>query len=105
MSKEVIIRVPAGNASDKIVEAIDRAVTDQGLIVTLRGGLKSYPGCTHWHLKLDRERGTLEITWWPQHRKLWFTIQAGRSAAWIEKMAPQLKKEIQLQLGHLAQST
>jgi dihydroxyacetone kinase-like protein len=36
------------------------------LRVTLKGTLKKYPGCIHWHLKREGERGTLEMTWSPR---------------------------------------
>jgi hypothetical protein len=99
MCKEIIIRVPAAIPPGRIISVINRAVVDAGLIVTLRGNLKSFPGCTHWHLKRGRLPGTLEIIWWPQHRRLWFKIQAGRTAKWIEEMAPGLKKKIESLLG------
>lgn len=102
VSKEINIRVPASIASDKIVLVINSAVIDLGLNVTMRGSLKSFPGGTHWHLKHGRGPGTLEITWWPQRRRLWMKIQAGRTAEWIDEIAPRFKQEIESCLAALA---
>jgi hypothetical protein len=45
-------------------------------------------------LKKERERGTLELTWWPGKRRLWFKIQAGRTGDWIDEAIPTLSKRI-----------
>lgn len=52
--------------------------------VTLRGTLRQYPGCHHWHLKQGREPGTLELTWWPEKNRLWFKIASNRRGDWME---------------------
>ncbi|HEX4056497.1 MAG TPA: hypothetical protein VHX86_19725 [Tepidisphaeraceae bacterium] len=104
MSKEIVIRLPEKISPGKIAVVIDRTTIDLGLTMTMRGTLKSFPGCTHWHLKRDRGRGTLEITWWPHRRKLWIKIQSGRTAAWIDEIAPRFKREIETRLGVLARS-
>ena len=104
MPKELVIRVPASIKTGKIPPLIDALITDLNLIVTLRGTLKSFPSSTHWHLKRDRGRGTLELTWWPDRRRLWIKIQAGRTAPWIGAAAPRLKQEIQSRFIALARS-
>ena len=63
---------------------IDQAIADTGLNVTLRATLRKFPGCIHWHVKRGNESGTIEITFWPQERRAWFTIQDSRTAVWIE---------------------
>jgi hypothetical protein len=85
--RNIEIRLPSGVSSRRLVRAIDRAIDVAGLTITLRGSLKAYPGCVHWHLKTGRESGTLEITFWPREQRAWFSIQNGRKARWIgEKM-------------------
>jgi hypothetical protein len=102
MPTEILIHVPAKLTSNKIIRVVDKAIIDLDLIVTIRAGLKSFPGSIHWHLKRDLQRGTLEITWWPDRRRLWLKIQAGRMALWIDKTAKQLKKkEIELRFDSL----
>jgi hypothetical protein len=99
MSVETIIHVPERITPAKIGLIIDKAVIGFSLNVTMRGKLKSYPGSTHWHIKRGRERGTLEVTWWPKRRKLWIKIQAGRTAPWVDEIAPRFKREIELRLA------
>src|ERR1700722_16350196 len=93
--KKLDVQIPANAVLERITVALDAAVGESGLTVVLLGTLKTFPGRVHWHLKRGRERGTLEITWWPKQRKLWIKVQAGRTAAWIDEMTPRLKKAIQ----------
>jgi len=86
--RNIEIELPPDVSLEEMAAAIDRAIVHVGLSVTLRGSLKKFPGCTHWHAKLGRQAGTLEITLWPQQRRAWFTIQNGRAASWI---ADQMK--------------
>ena len=77
------------------IERIDAIVAAHSLITTMKGTLKSYPGCTHWHCKLGREKGTLEITLWPAKRRAWFKVQSGRRAPWIDEVVPQMKRMLE----------
>jgi hypothetical protein len=88
------------HANDRQVErAIERAVADSGLRVTMRASLQKFPGSVHWHVKNGRESGTLEITFWPQERRAWFTIHDGRQAEWIEKGVKALAATIRRRTG------
>lgn len=80
------------SAVEMVVEA---CCTAEGLTLTLKGTLVKYPGCVHWHFKRGRERGTLEVTWWPQQRRLWFKVQAGRTGEWVEEAGGRLKQVIE----------
>ena len=104
MSEEILIHVPERITSDKIGSIIEKAIIDLNLAVTMRGSVKSYPGSIHWHIKRDHARGTLELTWWSQRRKLWIKIQAGRTAPWIDQIAPRFKQKIESHLRRLARS-
>jgi hypothetical protein len=73
---------------------IERLCEASGLSVTMKTTSAKFPGSIHWHLKKGRERGTLEITLWPTQNKLWFSMQDGRSADWVMKMAHQLKEQL-----------
>ena len=95
------IALPAGSSDDAITTAIDHAVAAAGLEVALRDTLKQYRGCVHWHVKPPRAVGTLEITFWPAHRRAWFSVQQRRQAPWITDRLAQLQRVIeeQLQVG------
>jgi len=88
---ETEVLVPAGGdlaAAERVVES---CCARQQLRLTLKGTLSRYPGCIHWHYKRGRERGTLELTWWPRGRRLWIAVQNGRTGEWIEAAAAELK--------------
>jgi hypothetical protein len=60
----------------------------------MKGTLASFPGCTHWHLKRNRERGVLEITLWPAQSRLWLSVQDGRKGAWIDAAVDKLLADL-----------
>lgn len=76
-------------------EAVDRCFAEAGLRVTLRGSLGKYPGCTHWHLKRGRERGTLEFTLLADGSRAWFSIQGGRTGDWLENAIAELRPQLE----------
>jgi len=69
---------------------VDAAAQRLGLLVTMKASLTKYPGCTHWHLKRGLERGTLELTLWPREKRLWASVQDGRTADWIDQAVRDL---------------
>jgi hypothetical protein len=97
--KHLEVPLPENVDCDTAAGAIDEAIDSVGLTTTLRGSLKKYSGCVHWHAKLGRASGTLEITFWPDEQRAWFSVQSGRQAEWIEEKLPLLKSAIQKQLS------
>lgn len=85
---------PVGAEVEQIAQSVERCALEQGLVLTLRDTLRSYPGSIHWHWKRGQERGVLEITLWPQANCLWFSVQAGRTAGWIDALLPILHTSI-----------
>jgi len=78
-----------------MVSLVEAQCAAEGLQLALKGTLAKYPGCIHWPCgKRGSERGTLEITWWAKTRRLWFSIQAGRTGVWVEKTLERLKKAL-----------
>jgi hypothetical protein len=49
----------------------------------------------HWHFKRAGEKGTLEVTWWPKHRKLWFKVADGREGPWIRTAMERLREQLE----------
>jgi hypothetical protein len=88
---ELDVPVPAEADQAQIEAAISSVCAAAGLRSTLQGTLARYPGSVHWHFARPRERGTLEITWWPRPRRLWFKISAGRTAPWLTVLLPTLQ--------------
>lgn len=83
------------NDAPAAIKRVDETIAAHSLITTMKGALKSYPGCTHWHCKMGREKGTLEITLWPAKRRAWFKVQAGRRAPWIDAIVPKMKRMLE----------
>lgn len=92
---EIEIQLREIDDAPAAVRRIDQAIASHGLVTTLKGTLKSFPGSTHWHCKLGREKGTLEITLWPVQRRAWFKVQAARGAGWIDELLPKLKHTLE----------
>jgi hypothetical protein len=93
--REIEVHIPDGAAmpTKAAIEAILRA---SKLCITLRGTLAACPGCSHWHLKRDRqERGVLELTLWPQRGRIWFSMQSGRKGDWVMPTVSALRHSIE----------
>ncbi len=84
---------------DALAATIERVCLAESLILTLRGTLASYRGCTHWHFKHGQASGTLELTWWPARKRLWFKVASNRHATWIESKLPVLKTKLETALS------
>lgn len=61
-------------------------------------GTKRYPGNRHWHLKQHpREKGCLDLTYWPGGRLMWITIR-NYEPAWVheagELLGPALESHL-----------
>ncbi len=93
--REIELLLPTEVDDPAVERLIDEAIAQSGLQVSLRGTLKKYPGCVHWHVKSHGEPGTLEITFWPGQHRAWFAIQNGRRAAWIEGAIERLGELLQ----------
>ncbi len=92
--ENIEIELRVGIDLTEVERAIDTALTQAGLEIALRGSLRKFPGCTHWHARQPGESGTLEVTLWPQERRAWFTVQSGRRAVWIPGKLAEVDREL-----------
>lgn len=105
--QELQINLPR-NIDPNVVEAvIDEVCVSEALTITMKGALKMFPGSTHWHLKHGKERGILEVTWWPrpgetEPARLWLSAHGNRMAEWVEPRMPHLKAVIEARLAEEA---
>ncbi|HEY3331788.1 MAG TPA: hypothetical protein VGK19_17285 [Capsulimonadaceae bacterium] len=79
---------------ERLPQTVEACCAAEGLTVTMKGSLVKHPGCIHWHYKRGRERGTLELTLVATTRRVWFTVQAGRTADWIAPAMERLAQRI-----------
>jgi hypothetical protein len=93
--REIELPIPKQLRDSDTERAIDGAILSAGLRVALRGSLKKFPGCVHWHIKNGSLAGTLELTWLPSERRAWFSIQNGRKAKWIQAKLEQIAHVLQ----------
>ena len=92
---ETDVRLPPLFSPALVPHLVAQSCAGEGLTLTLKGTLKQYPNCLHWHYKKGKEPGTLEITWWEQENRLWFKVSAGRRGEWIEETIARLKLKIE----------
>jgi len=92
--REIDIPIPPGSKLTAIEAAVDKTCRSLGLHIVLRTNLRKYPGCIHWHVRKKWEKGTLELTAWPNRRPLWLKIHPGRSATWIESVLSTLVADL-----------
>jgi hypothetical protein len=92
---EIEAALPQAIDAAAVPAMIEKICEEAGLTRTLFGALKSHPGSLHWHYKQGTGRGTLEITWIEASRRLWFAMQDGRSAEWIEPAMVRLKARLE----------
>ena len=97
--QNIEIELPRGANLSKVEKTIDATLAGVGLQVPLRGTLKKFPGCTHWHAKNPGRSGTLELTLWPQQRRAWITIQSGRAAEWITEKLLEIQNALDRHLA------
>jgi hypothetical protein len=95
---ELDVPVPAEADLAHLEEIVETVCAGASLRRALKGTLASYTGSVHWHYAQARQRGILEITWWPARRRLWFKVSAGRSAPWIAARLPQLQQSLETAL-------
>lgn len=95
---EINIHLSTSLKPAQLPRLVERAATAEQLTLTLKGTLAKYPGCTHWHYQQGKQPGTLEITWYPRERRLWFKIARNRNNGWIEVVVPRLKRLIESNL-------
>jgi hypothetical protein len=95
---EIEIRIPPKIKPAILIKAVEQSCNDHDLTCTLKGTLTKYPDCIHWHFRKDKQRGTLEITWWEKEHRLWFKVADHRTGAWIDELLPILKKKMEYAL-------
>ncbi|QHE51037.1 hypothetical protein [Pontibacillus sp. HMF3514] len=82
-----------------VCEEIEQTFDQYGLTMTHRTTLSTKKGCYHWHFKKGKEKGVLEITYWPKKHQLLLEIHENRRAPWNEKAIESLANDFCKQFG------
>ena len=85
------VKLPVEGDLDWVEGAVERTCRSLGLQLKVKKSLRSYPGSKHWHFNREGERGTLEVTFWEQERRLWLSVHSNRTGAWTEAFIIDLK--------------
>ena len=93
---DIDIKLPRTPNADAVIAAVEKVAASETLHVTMKDTLKKYPGCIHWHFKLGKEPGILEVTWWPSEAeerpdRLWLSVHNNRQGAWMAAFLPRMK--------------
>ena len=97
--KQIPCQIKTWDNVERMCRAVESVMSRAGLRRNLKGTLRSYPGCVHWHFGKDGATGTLEITVWPAQRRMWMSVQARRGASWIDNSISQLRVALERELG------
>ena len=95
---EVELQIPADTMGDSVVRVLEQTCIANSLTCARKGTLASYPGSIHWHYKMSKQKGTLEITWWEDENRLWLKVAKSRKGDWINESTAMLKKQIEASL-------
>lgn len=96
------VELRAGTDLERIEGLVEETCRSRGLRLTVKRSLVSYPGSTHWHFKKGKERGTLEVTFWKQEKRLWFSIHANRAGSWTTVESGELKSVLESKFNQRA---
>jgi hypothetical protein len=97
--KEIPCQIERWSDVGQMSRTIESVISGAGLRQTLKGTLRGYPGCVHWHFAKNGATGTLEVTLWPAQRRAWFSVQARRGADWIDESLPRLRLALERELN------
>lgn len=92
---EVELQIPANVSSEHVIEVVEKVCVSHHLICARKGTLASYLDSTHWHFKMGKQKGTLEITWWEAKNRLWLKVAKGRMGNWMTENITALQKKIE----------
>jgi hypothetical protein len=71
---------------DLITKEIEEIIIQFGLNITQKTPLSTLKGSTHYHLKIGKQVGLLEVTYWPAKKQLWVEIHNNRRSDWNQAM-------------------
>lgn len=79
---------------EMVIREIEDIITDFNLTVTQKTTLSTLKGSIHYHLKLGKAAGLLELTYWPKKHRLWIEIHNNRLAEWNKAMITPFSERI-----------
>jgi hypothetical protein len=93
---EIDIMIPAHWNDKVIIKTVEAACKGLGLIQ--RSRLYWVKHIVRWQVKMEKQKGSLEISYLPPTKRAWFTVRKNRYAEWIDTVIPRLKTDIERRL-------
>ncbi|HUJ51708.1 MAG TPA: hypothetical protein VLW25_15975 [Bryobacteraceae bacterium] len=93
--QQIEFSVPARCDLKKADALIERVCAAHGLEAAMKGTLATHPGSIHWHWKMPKQKGTLELTLSRADRRIWAAIHTNRQAPWIEQVLNRVRADIE----------
>jgi hypothetical protein len=91
---------------DFILNEIEGIIKEFNLTITQKTTLSTMKGTIHYHLKKGKLPGVLELTYWPQKKRLWIEIHDNRKSEWNENIISSFAERIADRLsGYSIKST
>jgi hypothetical protein len=94
--RELDIDVPSHWKDQVIIKSVEAACKDLGLIQ--RSRLYWVKHLVRWQIKMEKQKGSLEISFLPRTRRVWLAVRKNRNADWMDPIIPQLKMDIERRL-------
>ncbi len=95
----VEVKFPSSAEPRRVQRLVLRTCKDRGLVLSVETSLKSYPGSVHWHFKKEKERGTIEVTYWRHGSRLWISVHSNRQGDWTGEEVRGLKTDLEARLA------
>jgi hypothetical protein len=84
-------------SAKKLTQAqVEKACASLGLHVTMKGSSKSLAENIHWHYKMGKQAGVLEITLMLHGYNVIFSCKKNRSGEWVSEAIETLKETLKL---------
>lgn len=69
-----------------VIWEIEEVISEFQLQITQKTTLSTMKGSIHYHLKQHKASGVLEVTYWPNKRRLFVEIHDNRLSEWNRNM-------------------
>lgn len=89
---------------DLVVQEIEDIIADFQLEVTQKTTLSTMKGSIHYHLKQGKKSGVLEVTYWPNKKRLFVEIHNNRLSEWNQNMIAPFAEALAQRFSGIVQS-
>jgi len=93
------VKLPSSVDHRRVERIVEQTCKARGLEMTMKTSLVSYPGSAHWHFKKGTARGTIEVTFWRDGKRLWISVHSNRAGSWTAGEMHELKSDLEKRLN------